>query len=552
MKTSFEKNENSTATYYETIDFYRLLAEKSDLIQLTEWGMTDQGKPLHEVVIDGLSRFDLPSGENDERTILFINNAIHPGEPCGVDATMMLARDIASGKTELPSDLTLVIIPFYNIGGGLNRGSHSRANQLGPEAYGFRGNARHLDLNRDFLKCDSRNAQSFNQLFNRWKPHVMIDNHTSNGADYQYVMTLIATQKDKLAPEVSKVMVEDMLPALYEDMKNKDYEMTPYVHARNTPDEGIAGFLDYARYSSGYAALHHTISFMPETHMLKPYRDRVYSTYGFMSSMIDYLRDEGETVRKANIKAYENYCKRDRVPLDWQLDPSRIDSLLFKGYEARYKPSDVSGHSRLYYDHGSPYEKEIPFYNSYKPVLEVERPQAYVIPQAYHEVKDRLEWNGVQIDLLEKDTVMSVQAYYVVSFKDQPAYEGHYWHTDIKVKRVIQDIQFYAGDFIVKTDQASCRYIMETLEPQAPDGFFAWNFFDGILMQKEYFSPYVFEDLAAKIIEENTNLRSKLEEKRQSDPEFAADGYAQLEFIYKNSPYYEESHNRVPVYRVLE
>ena len=222
-----------------------------------------------------------------------MNNAIHPGEPCGVDATMMLTRDILEGKVPIPEDLVLVLIPFYNISGGLNRNGYSRANQVGPEAHGFRGNARNLDLNRDFVKCDSKNARSFNLLFNKWQPHVMIDNHTSNGADYQYVMTLIATQKDRLAPELSNVLTENMLPDLYDQMADKGYEMTPYVYARNTPDEGIAGFLDYGRFSSGYASLHHTISFMPETHMLKPYKDRVWSTYEFMASMIRYLDGNG-------------------------------------------------------------------------------------------------------------------------------------------------------------------------------------------------------------------------------------------------------------------
>ena len=69
-------------------------------------------------------------------------------------------------------------------------------------------------------------------------------------------------------------------------------------------------------------------------------------------------------------------------------------------------------------------------------------------------------------------------------------------------------------------------------------------------MQKEYFSPYVFEDLAAEILEENPQIKADLEQKRASDPEFAQSAYAQLEFIYKRSPYYERTHKRVPVYRI--
>lgn len=327
--------------------------------------------------------------------------------------------------------------------------------------------------------------------------------------------------------------------------------MTPYVYARETPDEGIAGFLDYARYSSGYAALHHTISFMPETHMLKSYSDRVLSTYAFMKVMIEYLKDHGEEVRNAREKSVQQTIASSRMNLDWQLDPSRVDSFLFKGFEAAYKPSAVSGLSRLYYDQNKPYEKQIPFYDSYKVSKQVEVPAYYIIPQAYDAVIDRLKWNNVAIERLTEDEKVTVQAYYIESFENQDAYEGHYMHKNIKVRSEETEIQFYKGDYRIKVDQISKRYIVETLEPEAPDGFFAWNFFDGILMQKEYFSPYVFEDLAADILKENPDLLVELEARRSADDDFAQNAYAQLEFIYKRSPYYEKTHNRFPVYRIM-
>lgn len=87
------------------------------------------------------------------------------------------------------------------------------------------------------------------------------------------------------------------------------------------------------------------------------------------------------------------------------------------------------------------------------------------------------------------------------------------------------------------------------LEPQGVDSWFAWNFFDGILMQKEGFSAYVFEDLAAEILKNDENLRSILAQKRADDPKFATNAWAQLDFVYKNSPFYEKTHNLYPVAR---
>jgi hypothetical protein len=105
---------------------------------------------------------------------------------------------------------------------------------------------------------------------------------------------------------------------------------------------------------------------------------------------------------------------------------------------------------------------------------------------------------------------------------------------------------------VIEVNQAANRFIVETLEPQAPDSYFAWNFFDGILMQKEYFSSYVFEEIAAEILKENPALRVELEEKRKSDAEFAKSGRAQLDFVYKHSPHYEPTHQLYPIGRLMQ
>jgi hypothetical protein len=110
-------------------------------------GLTDSGKPLHIVVFSENKDFSF----NQNKAVLLVNNGIHPGEPDGIDATMMLMRDLTNAKIKVPKNTIVVAIPVYNIDGMLNRNSFSRANQNGPEAYGFRGNGRNYDLNRDYI-----------------------------------------------------------------------------------------------------------------------------------------------------------------------------------------------------------------------------------------------------------------------------------------------------------------------------------------------------------------------------------------------------------------
>ena len=198
--TPFEqsKDKNYTATYPEVIAYYSKLAKLYPQMRMIDYGMTDIGKPLTLIVLSRDKVFDPAAVKKQNKRVLLINNGIHPGEPEGIDASMMLARDLLKNNA-LPKDVVICIIAVYNIDGNMNRGQ-SRANQNGPVAYGFRGNYRNLDLNRDFIKADSRNALAFTQILNTWQPEVLLDNHVSDGADYQYVMTLIETQKDKQNP----------------------------------------------------------------------------------------------------------------------------------------------------------------------------------------------------------------------------------------------------------------------------------------------------------------------------------------------------------------
>ncbi len=553
--TPFERNNNQSATYTEGVEFYQLLAETyPQFMRLQEVGMTDAGFPLHVAVISFDNTFTSKMARQKGKLVFFINNAIHPGEPEGVDATMMLLRDYLQNPKSRHSlkNVVLVVIPFYNIDGALNRGRMSRVNQNGPVAYGFRGNAQNLDLNRDFIKADTKNAQTFNQVFSQWRPQIFMDNHTSNGADYQYTMTLIATQKDKLNTYLADYQQNILLPRLNKDMKTRGWDLCPYVNFDEKVEGGLVAFPDMPRYSTGYAALHHSIGFMPETHMLKPFPERVKSTYALMDCMIKIAHDDYRTIVAAQWNAINDVQNKPVFDINWKLDTTRKETILFKGFESGYKNSEVSGLPRLYYDRDKPYQKVIPYLPHYTPSVSVTVPEYYILPQAYRSVIERLKWNGVLMMPLSKDSLVTAEYYYISDFKSSPMpYEGHHPNRDVKLEKKTMKRQYFKGDLLIPTQQVPARYIVETLEPQGADSFFAWNFFDGILNQKEGYSGYVFEDVAAEVLKNNPDLKKKLEEKRQSDPKFAASAQAQLEFIYKNTDYFEPSYRLYPVGRIM-
>jgi hypothetical protein len=556
LQTPFEKgNGNQTCTYEECINWYENLDKQFDEVKLLTYGATSVGKPLHVVVISKDKIFDPEAIRKSNRRIYLVNNGIHPGEPDGIDASMMFARDVLT-KKELKGILdhvVIIIIPVYNVSGMLNRGAAGRANQNGPEEYGFRGTSQNYDLNRDFVKCDSREAQTFTQIFREWQPEIFVDTHVSNGADYQYTMTLIPSQPDKLESTLAAYQQQSLLPRLNAAVKESGFEVVTYVNSiEETPDSGLVAFLETPRYSTGYAALFNCIGMMPETHMLKPYRDRVYSTYELIVHVGKIVNSDYELIGMNKKKADEIISSQKKFIIGWKLDELKFEMIPFKGYTASYKPSDVSGLKRLYYDRSAPFEKEVKYYNHYIASESADKPFAYIVPQGWEQVIERLKLNKVEMKPLSRDTVMEVQVYYIEDYKTAThAYEGHYIHSSVKVRSEMQRIAFYKGDYIIHTNQASNRYIVEMLEPAGTDSYFAWNFFDPILMQKEYFSDYVWEDKAAELLGKDEALNKAFQEKKNSDTAFAKDGNAQLNFIYTHSPDFEKSFNRYPVARVL-
>ncbi|WP_395627191.1 M14 family metallopeptidase [Daejeonella sp.] len=543
----FEKNNKLSATYQELVEFYTLLDQKYDQMRVIDYGPTDIGKPLQLIVLSKDKVFDPVLIRKQNKRILLINNGIHPGEPEGIDASMMLVRDLLE-KNSIPDNVVICIIPIYNIDGMLNRGL-SRVNQNGPEAYGFRGNYQNLDLNRDFIKSDSQNSRSFQKIFTTWQPDVFMDNHTSNGADYQYIMTLIPSQKDKLNSVLSNYLSTKMLPELYTKMKESGYDLTPYVNSMGeTPESGIVGFLETPRYSSGYAALHNTIGFIPETHMLKPFDQRVKSTQQFMVHVISTIQKDAVIIGETKRKADEAVKNQELFPLRWTLNTDTFSTFSFKGFEAKYKTSEVSGKSRLYYDRNEPFERDIKVFDDYRPSLTVNKPIAYVIPQAWQKVIELLQLNGVEMKRLRADVALDLEMYYIEDYKNgSTPYEGRYLKSQVKLKAEMRKVNFYEGDYLVFTDQIKNRYIIETLEPQATDSFFAWNFFDSTLGQKEHFSDYVFEDVAAQLLKDDPKLAEDLKlEKLKNLANFSA-----LDWVYRNSKYYEKTHKRYPIGRLV-
>ena len=549
--------QNYTPTYSEVIEMYQLLDNKNENAVLLEKGLTDCGKPLHLFIINNEPEFSIDKIREQGKSVLLINNGIHPGEPEGIDASLKFADDILRNKDEMSKVLentVIIIIPVYSIGGHLNRSAYNRSGQTTPYETGFRGNRANYDLNRDFTKCDSYNARSFSQIFTEWNPDVFLDTHTTNGSNHQYSITLIPPSPVLFPPVMEKFIRNNFIPSIYKEMKKGDYELIPYVnYIFNDPKQGVSITQEGPRYSSGFASMFHSYGMMTENHIYKDFPDRVKSVYQFINVLAKFTSENSEKIIKSRKKGIQESMSFKNYPIVYELDTSKYEMIEFKGYEIdNNQVSAITGLERFGYDTSKPYIEKIKYFDTYKPTETVSVPEFYILPQNYRQVIERLDLVKISYSRLQNDSLINLTVDYIDEYTSpEKPYNGHFYHNKVTTRSEKQSIQYYSGDLVIPVRQEKIEYLLEMFEPKASDSFFRWNFFDNILDQREYFSSYGFEENALKYLNEHPAFKAQFIEKQKNDPDFAKDHRTQLAWIYDNSEWFEKTWKRYPVGKIF-
>jgi hypothetical protein len=101
-------------------------------------------------------------------------------------------------------------------------------------------------------------------------------------------------------------------------------------------------------------------------------------------------------------------------------------------------------------------------------------------------------------------------------------------------------------------NQRTARVIANILEPDAPDSFVYWGFFNAIFEQKEYSETYVMEGLAREMLEADPSLKEEFEALKTENPDLAGNQWGLLNWFYSKTPYWDEKKNVYPVGRIIE
>ena len=470
---------NASPDYFTLINYYKQLAKKDKRVELYCMGNSDCGIPIFLCILNGAGDSIASFEKARSTTTILINNAIHPGEPDGVNASAIWIEKQLKLKGN-PKSPVIAIIPAYNVGGMLNRNGTSRANQDGPQEYGFRGRGRNYDLNRDFIKMDTENSFTFSTIFHALQADVFVDTHVSNGADYQYTLTYISSLKDRLAPSIADLTYDVLLPNMLKKLK-----MVPYVELKGeTPDSGIVAFNDLPRYAMGYASLFHAISFTVETHMLKPFSERVKVTEQFIDVLYQWTSQNMNAIENARKEAGKWAIGQDYLKFNYSMT-AKADSIEFLGYEASRPIHPTTEVNRLYYDRTKPYNKYIPYFNHYSANDSILSPHFYSISGKEKAVIERLKANGVIYQVADSSCKTRAKVAIVRDFSSlSKPWEGHFKHSNTKVEFIEEEVRIEKGDIRIDAHQFNSQFIHAVLQPQMDDSYFYWNFFDSYLQQK--------------------------------------------------------------------
>jgi murein tripeptide amidase MpaA len=548
-----------TPRYNETVAFCRALDAASGEVTFTYFGTSPQGRALPLLIVARNETFTPAAARRAGKAVVLIQAGIHAGEIDGKDAGLMLIRDMVIRHQEehLLDSVIILFVPILNVDGHERFGKYNRINQNGPEEMGWRTTAQNKNLNRDYVKADTPEMRALLQLYTTWLPDLYIDCHVTNGIDFQYDVTYATEMGAQMDPGVGAWIRENYLPRLLPAVEKSGHHIFWYVSPREENDlsRGLQGGASSPRFSTGYAAIHNRPSLLIETHMLKPYRDRVAATFGILHSSLQIIHDEASHLRELEQKADQRMVKLgeeggEMLPLKYGLGPDSIMTT-FLGIRSRREFSDLSGGTRTVYT-GEPVELRVPYYGMVTVTDSVAAPLAYIIPREWDFVPPILDVHGLNYFRIEHDQTIPVDTYRFsnVHWRERP-FEGRHAVT-YNAEPLNEQRVFPAGSVVVPMNQPAARVAAVLFEPRSEDSFVAWGFFDAIFEQKEYAEEFVMEDVGRTMLKRDTLLQRQFAERVAADTAFAHSPSQRLRWLFEQSPWNDHSMNLYPVGRVVD
>jgi len=607
LLTTGEKTQwQQTARYDEAIRIMRRLAALSPEVKVIQFGTTSQGRAMYAMIVSSDKAFTPAAAAKTNKAVILIQSGIHSGEIMGKDTALMLVRDMVITKTRAPwlKNAIFLVIPVFNIDGHENRSPFNRANQNGPEETGTRAQAQELNLNRDYVKGATPEMQGWLKLYHAWMPDFMFDNHVTDGADYQYDVTWDMAHHEDIGEPTRSWVNDRYIPELNKRMEASGHLVSPYGGLRGggngeggqfgrggagqagaagqngqagggrrgnggqTAQPGLAAapssgkrefFVEVfsPRYSHLYTAALNRPCLLVETHSLKTMKTRAWADYDIMVHSIDIVTEDPQSLRTAIRNSDAKYAAQagDRsAPPIYLAGKTSAGGhpLMYHSLKTATFPSEITGTPVVRYT-AEKDDFETIEHDGIDTTAEAQEPLGFIVPLEWKEIADELKLHGVEMEVIPKELNQEFETWRFTDVKYVSSGEAGQL-MDYTLNPVKEKIEVPAGSWWVPLHQQRARLIMALLHPAAPDALIRLGFAASIFqsMGRIGANPYLSVPIATKVAEEHPEWLQEFEAKIKSDPAFAADPQARINYWTSRSNYQPSAVNRYPVLQVWE
>lgn len=557
-------NYAQSADYDETMRYCRQLEAGSRWVKLTSYGRSGQGRELPLLIVSRDRAFTPEAARASGKPIVLIQNGIHSGEIEGKDASLALVRDLTVLRRHeaLLDSVTLLILPIFSVDAHERASRYNRMNQNGPEEMGWRHTPAGYNLNRDYLKADSPEMRALiGNVYTKWWPDLLVDDHTTNGADYQHDVTYAFPHGPATEPSVTRWLTKAFEGRVCDSLRARGRLPAPYITFRrgHDPASGIDFGSSSPRFSSGYPALQSRAAILVETHMLKPYGVRVRATYDLLLALVQEIaarpRELTGAVREAEASAIARGRSADARTRTYAVATGTSDVSVpfeFKGVQTRWEYSEVTGAPVPRWQ-AAKWDTIIPLHRDVVATRTVVQPAGgYLVPQEWTEALALLRLHGVRTRVLtraHRDTAERVRVLKWTLAREP--FEGRVRVSADSLASERAMGAFRPGDVWVPLDQPGAAVAVHLLEAASPDGLFQWGFLHTILQRKEYGEDYMLDPLGRWMMARDSRLAAEFRERVARDEAFARNPSARADFFYERSPWMDREQGLMPFSRLL-
>ncbi|MFL6634935.1 MAG: M14 family metallopeptidase [Massilia sp.] len=526
-------------------------------VKCFQFGTTPEGRPMLALAVNARGVVTPEAVRKANLPVTLIQGGIHAGEIDGKDAGFLALRELLEGKTAAGAldRQVLLFVPVFNVDGHERFAKWNRPNQRGPVEMGWRTTAQNYNLNRDYVKADAPEMQAMLALVNAWDPLTYVDLHVTDGAMFQHDVSIQVEPVYSGDPEFRKTGQALRTNVIADIGKQGSMPQSYYMSFKET-DDPTSGFVDGVsdpRFSTGYFQLRNRMAMLVETHSWKDYPTRVRITHNAIVSVLQQVAAHGVEWMQAAHAADARATRIAGQPVVLTYRTTDKTTMVdFQGYAYTRTMSDVSGMLMTHYDETTPQVWHVPLRDEVVADLQVQAPGAgYVVPAAWAQmVATKLTQHGIVFRRVDK----VIAAAQVQTFRaDQATFSPTSFesHQRLKVEGSWQPEprDLARGALFVPIAQPRARLVMAMFEPQAPDSLLAWGEFNNAFERKEYMEEYVAEDVAREQMARDPALAAQFRHKVETDPAFAKNAHARLEFFARRHPSWDERFNLYPVLR---